>query len=276
MRFKYYAPTTLEEISKLKEEGGLLFAGGTDVFVKMKAEILNPEVLVDTKKIETPGVKCTENELEIFMNTTYTDVIKNDCAKKFEPLVKILLEVGSPQIRNRGTPVGNVGNASPAGDFLLATHLLDGTVVLAPSMREVKVEELVSGPGKLNMGKGEFIHSVKLKKLEGYKTFYEKVGRRNALVISIASIAAAVKLNGEIIEDVKIAYGSLGPTIVRFKDLEEEMKGKKLTEDLIEEFSLKYQARINPITDVRASAEYRKKLAKNLLVKAFISSMQKF
>ncbi len=276
MRFKYYAPTTLEEISKLKEEGGLLFAGGTDVFVKMKAEVLNPEVLIDTKKIETPGVKCTENELEIFMNTTYTDVIKNDCAKKFEPLVKILLEVGSPQIRNRGTPVGNVGNASPAGDFLLATHLLDGTVVLAPSMREVKVEELVSGPGKLNMGKGEFIYSVKLKKLEGYKTFYEKVGRRNALVISIASIAAAVKLNGEIIEDVKIAYGSLGPTIVRFKDLEEEMKGKKLTEDLIEEFSLKYQARINPITDVRASAEYRKKLAKNLLVKAFISSMQKF
>ena len=166
MKFKYYAPTTLEEISKLKEEGGLLFSGGTDVFVKMKAEVLNPEVLVDTKKLEVPEIKCSENELEIFMNTTYTDVIKNDCAKKFNPLVKILIEVGSPQIRNRGTPIGNIGNASPAGDFLLAAYLLDGTAVIAPGMREIKIEDLVAGPGKLNMEKGEFIYSIKLKKLE--------------------------------------------------------------------------------------------------------------
>ena len=270
MRFEYAAPKTLDEISKLKEDGGVLFSGGTDVFVKMRAGAMRPSLLVDTKGVELPKIECN-GSMAIYMNTTYTDVLKSDCAKNFPLLLKILIEVGSPQIRNRGTPVGNIGNASPAGDFLLSTYVYDSKAILAPSMREVSIRDLVIGPGKLSLEKGEFIHSIKIEPLEGYRFYYEKVGRRNALVISIVSIAIALKEKDGVVEDIKIAYGSVGPTIVRFEDVEEKLRGKRFERKIVEEIAEEYQERVKPITDVRATAEYRKKLVKNLLLKAFLN-----
>ncbi len=270
MRFDYVAPATVEELSKYKKDGGRLFSGGTDLFVKIKAGALKPSLVVDTKKIETPKIEC-EEELKIYMNTTYTDVLKSECARKFDLLLKILIEVGSPQIRNRGTPVGNIGNASPAGDFLLSTYIHDGTVVVAPSMREIPISEFVKGPGKIDLSDEEFIYAVSLKSLDGYRTYYEKVGRRNAMVISIASIAVAIKMQGNVIEDARIAYGSVGPTIVRFKDLEEKLIGERPKRELFESIAKEYSDRVKPISDVRASAEYRKKLVENLLMKAYLN-----
>ncbi len=270
MRFEYVAPKELSEISKLKEEGGVLFSGGTDVFVKMRAGAIAPNLLVDTKKVQLPKLECDGN-LKIYMNATYTNFLTTSCAKDFPLLSRVLIEVGSPQIRNRGTPIGNVGNASPAGDFLLTLYVHDSKVILAPSMREVRIEDLVTGPGRLSLEPAELIHSIEISPLEGYRFYYEKVGRRNALVISIASIALAIKLDGDVIEDIRVAYGSVGPTVVRFKDLEEKMKGKKFERGLFEEVAEEYANRVKPITDVRATAEYRKKLVRNLLIKAFLS-----
>ena len=270
MRFDYVAPETLEEISNYKKDGGKLFSGGTDLFVKIKAGALRPSLVVDTKKIETPKIEC-EDGLKIYMNTTYTDVLKSECAKKFDLLMKVLIEVGSPQIRNRGTPVGNTGNASPAGDFLLSTYVYDGKVVVAPSMRVVPITEFVKGPGKIDLSDEEFIYAVSLEPLDGYVTYYEKVGRRNAMVISIASIAVAIKMEGEIIEDARIAYGSVGPTVVRFRDLEEKLIGERPKREIFEAVAKEYSDRVKPISDVRASAEYRKKLVENLLIKAYLN-----
>ncbi len=265
----YEKPTKIEEVSRLKEEGGILFSGGTDVFVKIRKGVVSPRMLIDTKGIETPKIECDEKEIRIYMNTTYTDVLRSKCISNFPILESIIKKVGSKQIRNRGTPVGNIGNASPAGDFLLATYLLDGEVIIAPDMKRVPVKDLVKGPGKVELSKGEFIYGVALKKFEGYKSYFEKVGRRNALVIAIASIGVLVKTNENNIEDIRIAYGSLGPTIVRFEDLESEMKGRKFSLETFKEFASKYMERIKPISDVRASKEYRKLLSKNLLIKAF-------
>ncbi len=270
MKFDYVAPATLEEISKYKKDGGKLFSGGTDLFVKMRAGVVKPSLVVDTKKVETPKIEC-EDGLKIYMNTTYTDVLRSDCAKKYDLLMKILIEVGSPQIRNRGTPVGNIGNASPAGDFLLSTYVYDGIVTIAPSMREVPIDEFVKGPGRIDLSEDEFIYSVFLKPLDGYLTYYEKVGRRNAMVISIASIAVAIKMEGNVIDDARIAYGSVGPTVVRFKDLEEKLIGEKPKRELFESLAKEYSDRVKPISDVRASAEYRKKLVENLLIKAYLN-----
>ncbi len=270
MKFDYVAPTTLEEISRYKKDGGKLFSGGTDLFVKVRAGVIRPAIVVDTKKVETLKIDCKDG-LKIYMNTTYTDVLKSECAKKYELLMKILIEVGSPQIRNRGTPIGNIGNASPAGDFLLSTYVHDSAVTVAPSMRKVPIDKFVKGPGKVDLSDDEFIYAISLKPLEGYMTYYEKVGRRNAMIISIASIAVAIKMEGNVIEDARIAYGSVGPTIVRFKDLEEKLIGEKPKRELFEALAKEYSDRVKPISDVRASAEYRKKLVRNLLIKAYLN-----
>ncbi len=270
MKFNYAAPVTLEELSELKKGGGKLFSGGTDLFVKMRAGVLKPDLVVDTKKVETPKLECDKG-LRIYMNTTYTDILKSGCARKYSLLMKILLEVGSPQIRNRGTPVGNLGNASPAGDFLLSTYVYDSKVIVGPSMREVPVKNFVKGPGKVDLSDEEFIYAVILEPLEGYTTYYEKVGRRNSMVISIASIAVALKIESGVIEDARIAYGSVGPTVVRFTDLEEKLIGERPKKELFESLAMEYSDRVKPITDVRASAEYRKKLTGNLLIKAYLN-----
>ncbi len=269
MKFEYHYPHSFEEISKLKKEGGVLFSGGTDLFVKIRSGVLKPKMIVDTKGISTPKIEYN-GKLRVYMNTTYTELLESEYTKNHVLLRKIMEQVGSPQIRNRGTPIGNIGNASPAGDFLLATYIYNGEVCIAPKMRKVPVSELVTGPGQLKLNEEEFIYYVELDKEEGYNFhFYEKVGRRNALIIAIASIAVLAKVENGVLEDVRVAYGSLAPTIVRAKDIEDEMKGEKITEKFVKHFAEKYQQMVRPISDVRASAEYRKELAKNLFIKAF-------
>ncbi len=269
MRFDYVAPDTLEAISDLKKEGGVLFSGGTDVFVKMRLGKLTPKLLVDTKRLSTPGVVCENGNLFVYMNVTYTDLLDSSCTNDFPLLREGILKVGSQQIRNRGTPVGNIGNASPAGDFLLMVYLHGGSVLLAPSMREVSIEEVVIGPGKVDIGEEEFIYSVKIPKMSGYVGYFEKVGRRNSLVISIASIGVLLKLEGKLVSDVKIAFGSLAPTVLRLKEIEEQIKGKVFTKELVFDAAEEIKKLVSPISDVRASKEYRRKLAKNLFIKAF-------
>ncbi len=271
MRPDYVRPGDLKEIAKYKSSGGTLFSGGTDVFVKMRGGLLRPKILVDTKGVETPKIECTDTEMTIYMNATYTDLLKSECLDSFPLLKNLVLEVGSTQIRNRGTPIGNIGNASPAGDFLLASYLYGATAVVAPSMRKIGISDLVSGPGKVDLDPEEFLYSVSFPILKGYDWYYEKVGRRNALVISIASLDMMVKLKGDEVEDLKIAYGSVGPTVVRFEDLESEFKGANFDLKTFSTLAVEYMNRVKPITDVRASAEYRRLLVRNLLLKGFLS-----
>ena len=270
MKFDYARPSTDSEVSKLLSEGGVIFSGGTDVFVKIRAGVISPDLLVDSKLLPAEPIEFKNSKLVIHINNTYSDLLENDVVKEKFPLVKqVVSSIGSTQIRNKGTMIGNIANASPAGDFLLSSYLYDGEVVLKPTNRKMAIKDFVRGPGKVDLQKGEYIDSVELPYLEGYKYYYEKIGRRNEMVIAIASIGVMMKLDNDTIKDIRIAYGSVGPTVVRFKEFESEFVGKKFTLDLFEKMADKYQESIHPIDDVRGSAEYRKKVVKNLLIKAY-------
>ena len=270
MKFDYLRPKSILELSRAKKAGGILFSGGTDVFVKMRNRVIKPHLLVDTKGVKTEKMDFDGKFLTIYMNTTYSDLLKSEVVRKYFPLIfKIIKTVGSPQIRNRGTPVGNVGNASPAGDFLLSLYLYEASCVIAPVMREVKISELVKGPGKLDLGEDEFIYALKIPYLQGYEGHFEKVGARNAMVISIASIGVLVKRKENVIEDMRIAFGSVAPTVLRIREVEEHMKGERFSQDTFEKIGEEYEKLSRPITDIRASADYRKKLVRNLPLKAY-------
>lgn len=272
MKFGYVKPKSIMEISKAKKLGGVLFSGGTDVFVKMHSGIIEPEFLIDTKGLETKKVDFDGKFLTIYINTTYSDLLKSDVMKKHFPFIlKIIKTVGSPQIRNRGTPIGNVGNASPAGDFLLSLYVYDSSCVIAPTMREVKISEIVKGPGKIDLDKDEFIYALKIPYLHGYEDYFEKVGARNAMIISIVSIGILMKRKGDVIEDIRIAFGSVAPTVLRDVEIEKSIRGKRFIEDVFREIGEKYEKLSKPITDVRASEEYRRKLVRNLPIKAYLN-----
>lgn len=271
MMFKYYKPQTIEELSELKAKyNSKLISGGTDLMVKMRAKVIKPEAVIDTKGLGKEEITFDGCKVRIPLNTTYDDLLNNkEFCDRFSMVVDIIKQIGSPQIRNRATPIGNIGNASPAGDFLLATYVFHGYAEVKPYNKKVRVHQLIDGPGKLRLKPEEFIYSIELKERPGFKYYYEKVGKRNAMNISIISLGLLVKLDGDNIEELKIAYGSVGPTVVRFKELEDEVVGKKFSKELFEELAEKYYERIHPITDVRASSEYRKKMVKNLMLKAY-------
>lgn len=271
MKFKYYKPQTVEEISELKRNGNAkLLSGGTDLMVKIRAKVIKPEIVIDTKGLGKKPISFEEGKVIIPINTTYSELIDNEeFNKKFPMVVEIMKKIGSPQIRNRATPIGNIANASPAGDFLLATYLFRGYTEIKPSNKKIKISTLVTGPGKISLKPEEVISSIELRERRGYQYYYEKIGKRNAMNISIISIGVLLKTKENIIEDIKIAYGSVGPTVMRFKDIEKEMVGKPFSKETFEKFGEIYMENINPITDVRATAEYRREMVKSLLVKAY-------
>ena len=271
MKFKYYKPQTVEEISELKRNGNAkLLSGGTDLMVKIRAKVIKPEIVIDTKGLGKKPISFEEGKVIIPINTTYSELIDNEeFNKKFPMVVEIMKKIGSPQIRNRATPIGNIANASPAGDFLLATYLFRGYTEIKPSNKKIKISTLVTGPGKISLKPEEVISSIELRERRGYQYYYEKIGKRNAMNISIISIGVLLKTKENIIEDIKIAYGSVGPTVMRFKDIEKEMVGKPFSKETFEKFGEIYMKNINPITDVRATAEYRREMVKSLLVKAY-------
>ena len=268
LRFEYAVPTSVEELVNLKGEGAVPFSGGTDLFVKMRLGKLSPKILVDTKKVDLPKWEDGDEYVTFYMNTTYSDVLEAD----FEglPILKrVLSQVGSPQIRNRGTLVGNIVNASPAGDFLLLSYLHDAQVLIAPEMKWVNIASFVEGPGKVKLQEDEIVLAVRLRKVKGHVGYYEKVGKRNSLVIAVASIGILLEIEGDEILSMRMAFGSLGPTVLRWKDLEESVVGQKVSRSFVFELANEVEKRVSPISDVRASAQYRKKLSGNLVIKAF-------
>jgi len=155
-------------------------------------------------------------------------------------------------------------NASPAGDGLLALYLLDAKLEISNG-DIIDVDEFVTGPGQTVLPKGEYVKSIHVPKFKWDHHYFEKVGQRNSMTISIVSVGWLIKCGNGNIDDFRLAFGSVAPTILRLKDVEEFTKGKKIDEELVRSLSTMVKERVTPIGDVRGSAQYRKKLCSNLM-----------
>ena len=169
-----------------------------------------------------------------------------------------------------GTIGGNIVTASPAGDTLPPLYIYDTEVEIRSPQgsRRAPIREWIIGPGKTALKAGEVLTGVWAPPLdEGFNLqYYEKVGQRNALAISVVSLAAALKIGeGGVIEDARLAWGSVGPTVVRSKDIQDSLLGRPLCHDtMVRAAEMAYNT-VEPISDVRASADYRRRVAGALL-----------
>jgi len=264
-----FRPHTLEELFRIRREvRGTLFSGGTDVQVKIRSGSLSPTALIDTKEIRTEKIVKNDGILLIRMNTTYSDMLSFDL-HEFPILQKIIPTIGSTQIRNRGTPLGNVCNASPAGDFLLSCYLYDASIRLLPTERVVKVEEFIKGPGNIALEPYEVAYELQFPVMNNYLCFFEKVGKRNSMNIATVSAGILLKLERCIVKDIRIALGSVCPNVFRSTELEKKIIGSRFELPVFKEIAQEYSNAVSPISDVRATADYRRKLVRNLLIKAY-------
>ena len=265
--FEYVAPKTVKEALSLLatyKEKATILAGGTDVVVRLRDEIIDPEFIIDIKHIdELNGIKFDKKEgLFVGANATMHEIQNDKNVKEFYPFyAEACGHVGSKQVRNKATSVGNLCTASPLGDSLTPMYCLDATVVIEgpKGKREVPVREFITFVRKTVLERDELVLGVKFPYVE-CKGIYTKNARRHE--VDLSNIVATILKVGD---EYRIAYGSVAPTPIRLVKTEEFLKGKKIDDKVIEAAKKILATEISPISDLRATKEYRVSVSQSIL-----------
>lgn len=263
-----------QTLSQLNKENCSIIAGGTDVMVLHKSrrgvppKIPKPIVFIDHLS-ELKRVYQNHKDLHIGACCTYSDLLEDPFIPI--PLKNAIKTIAAPAIRNRGTLGGNICNASPAGDTLPLLYVYNAKLLLRSvhGDRVVAISDFIQGPRRVQRYQSEILVEIILPSVleEGSHVVFEKVGNRNADAIAKVSFAGYIRINGVRIEDVRFAFGAVGPTMVRSIDIEKKLYGLNLplADTDIAQIVAAFDKIIKPIDDQRSTALYRKTVALNLL-----------
>ena len=261
-----------EALRLLNDEPGVWrpFAGGTDLMVLLEAGKLAHKRFVSLWSLpELRGIEISDNHVTIGAMTTYSQIQRHDVLRAEFPLLGEAANLtGAIAIQNRGTIGGNIANASPAADSLPALLVYEAELELISSAgsRVVPYVGFHTGYKTTLMREDELIRAIRLPRTTaGWQQHSRKVGTRKAQAISKVCIAAMAKLDGVTISDIRLAYGSVAPTPVRAWKTEAALKGRKLDSATIQTARTELLNELKPIDDIRSTADYRSRVAANLL-----------
>lgn len=285
-RFQYYRPDMLLEALQLLEdlpENSSVLAGGTDLFVQIRNGKRRCGHVVDISRIETlKEIELINGTLRMGAAVTHEELVNSPVVQRTSPvLVAACNSIGAPSIRNRGTIGGNLANASPAADSAPPLLVMDARLKLASihSEREISAVDFFTGPGKTCLNHNEMIKSISVRTPTEKRSasVFVKMGKRNALACAIASVAVflSVDESGSHISQARIALGSLAPTPFRAFKAEQMLVGRDIHPELIKEASRCASNLTSPITDVRATADYRRKVAGILVERALLDAFHR-
>ena len=271
--YEMAAPGTLSAVlSLLAQEPGewLPIAGGTDVMVQYSAGRLPARKLVSIWNLpELRRIETIRGKVWIGAGCTYADLCDHDIVcREFSLLASAARWTGGIANQNRGTIGGNIVNASPAGDSLPALIVYDADLILvsAKGRRSVSYSDFHTGYRKTRLAPDELVESICLdRRFSGYYAHARKVGARNAQAISKVCFAALGRLADGVVDDVRLAMGSVAPVPLRLSETERLVKGRRIEPELMRLASRTAAAEIRPIDDIRSTARYRAAVAGNLV-----------
>jgi OHCU decarboxylase len=271
--YEIVAPGSLQAVvSLLANEPGVWvpIAGGTDVMVQYAAGKLPARKLVSIWNLpELRRIEVTPGEIRIGAACTYTDLCKDEAVGREFPLLGSAARwTGGIANQNRGTIGGNIVNASPAADSLPALLVYEAQLILVSARGERRLPYISfhTSYKKMSLAPDELVQVVCLpRRFSGYFSHARKVGARNAQAISKVCIAALGRLADGVVEDVRIALGSVAPVPLRLTETEQIVKGKTIDPDLLRLARRAVTAEIRPIDDMRSTARYRAAVAANLV-----------
>jgi xanthine dehydrogenase iron-sulfur cluster and FAD-binding subunit A len=267
-RFGYLRPATLADaITALAEHGARarILAGGTNLIVDMKLERVAPEVVIDLSGLpELVGIREEAGTIRIGALTPIRALATSALLwSRATALAEAAAAFGSTQIAMRGTIGGNVCNGSPASDTVPALVALGAEAVLVDrdGERTVAVGDLLKGPGETRVRTGEILREIRLAPAGSQTTSaFLKLSRVRA-DLSKASVAVRIVRDGGAIQTAQIELGSVGPTVLRARKTESALSGKMVSDAAILEAAKLVADEIEPIDDVRSTADYRRKAA---------------
>jgi CO/xanthine dehydrogenase FAD-binding subunit len=272
--YQLIAPRSLEAaLAELSSHvGARPFAGGTDLMVMLEAGTLPSGQYVSLSNcLELRGIEETGDGLSIGAMTTYSDIRRSEVLQRdFPMLVTAASETGGVATQNRGTIGGNIANASPAADTPPALLAYDASldVISSSGTRSLPYAEFHRGYKTMDLRPGELIARVRLpsrRLRDGWRDYYRKVGTRRAQAISKVCFAGTIRMDGVRVDNVRIALGSVAPTVVRATRAEAALRGNALTRAAVAAAEETLVAEIEPIDDIRSTAIYRARVACNLL-----------
>lgn len=272
----YLQPRSLGEALDLLAHYGSearVIAGGTDVLVELSRGVRPTATLIDVTRIdELRYIHEAQGVIALGGLTTHNDVVASKvCVERALPLAQACWEVGAPQLRTRGTITGNLATASPANDTITPLMALGAELVLASAdgERTVPLAEFYLGVRRTVLRPSELIREIRVPALNGHQRgIFVKLGLRRAQAISVIDAAVVLGLNGERVESAAIALGSVAPTIVRAGTAEVFLVGRVLDSETCRGAGSLAAAAIQPIGDVRGSAEYRRQTVERLVAQA--------
>ena len=266
----YFRPTILEDaLDWLSTHDARIVAGSTDLFPSTDRQTLDGHILDITAIEELRELMQTDKGWSIGAATTWSDIISSDLPPAFDGLKLAAREVGSIQIQNAGTVVGNICNASPAADGIPCLLSLDSSVELLSvrGRRSVPLESFITGPRKTNIASDEIVTRIVAPQASCQGTsHFLKLGARKYLIISIAMVATRLLIENGVITQAAISVGACTPVAVRLTEVETALAGKPATPSSIASISDQMiQNALLPIDDVRATGEYRSIAATELV-----------
>jgi CO/xanthine dehydrogenase FAD-binding subunit len=269
-RFEYSAPDSLAQVSQIlaSTPDSRPLAGGTDLLIQMKERGRPVRHLVSLRNVGELRKLATNGALDIGAMALCGEVAWSDAVQKGWPIISDGAElVGSVQIRNKATVGGNMCNAAPSADVAPALIALDATAHIAGpnGNRSVPLAEFFRGPGQTALGQGEVLARIVANKpAAGSGGAYLRHVPRREMDIAVVGVAVQLQLDGDgrTVKDARVVLASVAPTPIRSAAAEKALIGSQLNDETLRRAGEGAAADARPISDVRASADYRRELLK--------------
>ena len=265
-KFNYHRPPTLKEAFRLMEKyNGLAryIAGGTDIIVRVKKGVARPDALVSLRGIdELRGIgRDSAGALTLGSMTLICELEREPVfSKGFPALTEAAAVLANPQVRNVATVGGNLANAAPSADCAPPLLALEASLTLGGpgGEREVPMDEFFKGPGRTCCDPMEIISRITLPPLaDGTGMAFVKMGRVNQ-DIALTNAAALVVMEDGVCRKCRLAVGAVAPVPLRLKGVEAMIEGRRIDDGLLARVAELVEREISPITDVRATEDYRR------------------
>ena len=272
--FEYFQPKTAKEAAQLlhKYPDAMILAGGTDLLVRMKVRVYQPSVVIDVKRLPaadeisfSPKAGLTLGSAVSVRKTELSPIVLD----RYPALAQGAAFIGSVQIRNRATVVGNICNAAPSADTAPGVIVHGGKVnIIGPKgRRSMLVENFMTGPGKRDLKRGEFVTNIQIPTPPARTgSAYVRHTPRVAMDIAVVGVGASVTLipRHNVCSEIRIVLGAVAPVPMRATRAESILRGQELTPALIAEAAEAASAEARPISDIRASEAFRRDLVRVL------------
>lgn len=281
--FEYLKPRTVDEAIRLLEKVGgeaKVIAGGTEVVILLKSRLISPKYLIDIGDLrEMDFVDFNGEILRIGALTNHRTLAKAPLVRDMAPILsEAASQVGTVQVQNMGTIGGNIVNGSPAADMATPLLAMEAKLKLngCTGERIVPIDSFFLHVKKTCLQCNELLREIQIP-ISPPKTgaSFIKVGRRMGHELSIVNVAITLTIDGDVCRNVRIALGSVAPTPIRAKRAESFLSGKALKDEAIGEAARIASEDTHPISDVRASADYRRELSRVLVQLAIKRAMER-